>query len=244
METLRQTMVKSNIADLVDGSFVKMEGFDPSYVVTHIGKVSRTKILGTVTSMFMSEDGNYSNITIEDDSSSIRVKAFGEDSDIFEDIEAGDIAMVIGKVKEYNGEIYISPEIIKKRDVSFENLHKLEVLRNRIKKKDVLDLVKKEMDNFADLEEMKKYLIKKHKMDEADLNGVMEKMSKAEEVKEKDYKPFLLDLMEKLDEDDGVETKKLLKESKLGKDIFGEVMNELINEGLCYEPKPGFVKRV
>ena len=38
--------------------------------------------------------------------------------------------------------------------------------------------------------------------------------------------------------------KKLEKESKLKENMFEEAMGELITEGLCYEPKPGHVKRV
>jgi RPA family protein len=245
METLRQTMVKSEISDLVNGSFVRKEGFDPSYVLTGLGKkISRVKLVGTVTNKFMSEDGNYSSITVEDDSGGIRAKAFGEETGIFDSVDLGSIVTVIGKVKEYNGEKYVSPEIVRKADINYENMHKLEVIKGRTGQKKVFDTVKSEMGKFSDIGEMKKYLVKKHEIDETELDGIIEDMVGKEEVKEKDHKPFLLDLIDQMDKGKGIEIKKLLTESKLKLEVFEEVMNELITEGLCYEPKPGFVKRV
>jgi RPA family protein len=245
METLRQTMIKSDISDLANGEFVRKEGFDPSYILTGLGKkISRTKVIGTVTGRFMNDEGTYSTITIEDDSAAIRVKAFGEETGIFDELEIGDIVTVIGKVKEYNDEIYISPEVVKKTDINFENLHKLEVMKSKIESKKSYDIVKSEMDKFTDVEEMKKYLTKKYKIDKSKVESIVEDMAKDQTKKEKDHKPFLLDLIDKLDEGKGVEIKKLVKNSKLDQNTFEEAMNELITEGLCYEPKPGFIKRV
>ncbi|OGI15926.1 hypothetical protein A3K63_01045 [Candidatus Micrarchaeota archaeon RBG_16_49_10] len=245
MDTFRQTMVKCEISDLKTGEFVKKEGFEPSYILTGYGKrISRAKIIGTVTNKFMSEDGNYSNMTIEDETSAIRAKAFGESVNIFEEVEIGDIAMLVGKVKEYNGEIYVSPEVVKRTSINFENLHRLEALKGRIAQKGSYDMVKSELNKFSDVEELKKYLTKKQKVDLPEVEGVIESLTKGEQIKEKDHKPFLLELIDKLDKGKGTQIKKLAEEAKLKQSVFEEAMNELITEGLCYEPKPGFVKRV
>jgi len=218
---------------------------EPSYVLTKLGeKVSRAKMVGTIINKFMSEDGNYSSVTVDDDTDAIRVKAFKEDADFFDKFNVGNNVLLIGKVREYNGENYIIPEIMKKSETNYENYHKLKILKQLLEKKKINDIVKKQKDKFADFEELKKYLVKKHKFDEKDIDSVLENIGGKEERKEKDYKPMLMELIDKLDKGEGVEIIKLLKESKLNENNFQEAVNELVTDGIWFEPKPGVVKKV
>jgi len=244
METLRQTTVRTRISDVVNGKFVRKEGMEPSYVLTELGqKISRAHLLGTIVDKFMSEDGNYSTITIDDDSDSIRIKAFREDSNIFDNFEIGDLVIVIGKVREYTDENYIIPEIVKKIvNPNYEILHKLEVLKRLLKNKKVLEGIKKEKDKFTDAGELKKYA-KKHGVDTEAVEAVVETLTE-EKSEEKDYKPLLIETLDKLDEGEGVELKRLLAESNLPENTFEEVINELLSDGICFEPKPGVLKMV
>ena len=245
METLRQTTKVSRISDIIDGNFVRKEGMEPSYVLTKLGeKVSRAKMVGTIINKFISEDGNYSSVTVDDDTDAIRVKAFKEDADFFEKFNVGDNVLLIGKVREYNGENYIIPEIMKKSETNYENYHKLKVLKQLLEKKKINDIVQKQKDKFADFEELKKYLVKKHKFDEKDIDSVLENIGEKEQRKEKDYKPMLMELIDKLDKGEGVEIRKLLEESKLNENNFQEAVNELVTDGIWFEPKPGVVKKV
>jgi RPA family protein len=192
----------------------------------------------------MSEDGNYSSVTLDDDSDSIRIKAFKDDSKIFDNMEIGDLVMVIGKVREYAGENYIIPEIVKKiANPNYESLHKLEILKQFLKQKKDLENIKKDKDKFANLEELKTYVKKEYGIDEDTADAVIESLSTEGEIKE-DYKPLLLETLEKLDKGEGIEFKKLLEESKLPENVFEEVVNELLSEGICYEPSPGVMKKV
>jgi RPA family protein len=245
MENLRQTTVKARISDLVNSKFVKKEGLEPSYVLTELGqKISRANLVGTIVDKFMSEDGNYSSVTLDDDSDSIRIKAFKDDSKIFDNMEIGDLVMVIGKVREYAGENYIIPEIVKKiANPNYESLHKLEILKQFLKQKKDLENIKKDKDKFANLEELKAFVKKEYYIDGDTVDAVLEFLSTEEETKE-DYKPLLLETLEKLDKGEGVEFKKLLGESKLPENVFEEVVNELLSEGICYEPSPGVMKKV
>ncbi|MBL7169541.1 MAG: hypothetical protein ISS48_00805 [Candidatus Aenigmarchaeota archaeon] len=245
METLRQTAIPARIIDLVNGNFVRKEGMEPSYTLTNLGqKISRTKIVGTIVDKFMSEDGNYSSVTVDDDSDAIRLKAFKEDADFFDDFNIGDNVLVVGKIREYNEENYIIPEIMKKITSDYEGYHKLKVLKKLLEKKKINDIVEKQKDKFADFEELKKFMTKKHGFDEKDIEGVLENLGEKQEKKEKDYKPMLLELIEKLDVGKGIEIRKLLEESKIEESVFQEAVNELLTEGICYEPSPGIVKKV
>jgi len=236
-------MVKARISDVVNGNFVKKEGLEPSYVLTDLGqRISRVNLLGTVVDKFMSEDGNYSSITIDDDSDSIRVKAFRENVNIFDNLKIGDLVVVIGKVREYADENYVIPEVVKKiANPNYEILHKLEVLKQLLKQKKILEEIKKE--KFGDVEELKKDVKEKYKIDTDAVEGIVETLSVEEEKKE-DFKPLILEILERLGKGEGAEFKKLLEESKLPENTFEEVINELLSDGICYEPIPGVIKRV
>jgi len=245
METLRQTTKIAKISDITEGNFVRKEGMEPSYVLTKLGeKISRAKIVGVVVNKFMSEDGGYSSVTIDDDGDAIRVKAFQENSDFFDDFNVGDNVMLIGKVKDYNDEKYIIPEIMKKVGNDYESYHRLNALKGVIGKKKINDIIEKQKDKFADLEELKKYMVKKHKLDEKDIEGAIENLGEKKEKKEKDYKPMILGLIDKLDHGDGIGFKVLLEKSKLEESAFQEATSELLSEGICYEPKAGVIKKV
>ena len=126
----RQTAKKVRATDVVNGSFVKKEGFEPSFVTTKRGEdVSRARILGTVVDTYKSEDGNFASITIDDGSDTLRVKAFKE-TEVVDNLKVGDVVDFVGKIREYNGEIYMIVEIAKiVDDPNFELLRRLELLK-------------------------------------------------------------------------------------------------------------------
>ncbi|MEM7827651.1 MAG: OB-fold nucleic acid binding domain-containing protein, partial [Candidatus Aenigmatarchaeota archaeon] len=194
---------KVRIADLLNGKFFygSKEEMKPSYVITPFGeKVSRVNLIGTVIDKFLSEDGNYSVVTIDDGTEAIRVKSF--EGLPFERVELGDLVRVIGKLKEYNGELYISHEIVEKiNDVNFELLSKVEILNNLIKQKKIVDDIKS-LFNRMDENELKNYARDTYSIDEETLSVIIE--SKKKEI---DYKPVVLEVIQKLDEGKGVEIK-------------------------------------
>ena len=91
---------------------------------------------------------------------------------------------------------------------------------------------------LRNLKNTSKRRIKAEKVD-----SILELFSLEEETKEVDYKPLVLETLEKLDKGDGVEFKKLLEETKLPDNVFEEVINDLLSSGICYEPKPGMLKK-
>lgn len=93
-------------------------------------KIARVNIVGTVVSKFLSQDGKFGSLTIDDGTDTIRVRAF-EDLSQIENFEVGDIVRVIGRIRKYEDEIYIIPEIIRKVDEKFEIMQKLEAIKYR-----------------------------------------------------------------------------------------------------------------
>jgi RPA family protein len=240
----RQPAKKVRIFDIVNGRYFpgSKEELKPSYVITAMGqKVSRINLIATVIDKFLSEDQNYATIRIDDETETIRVKAFKEGVKLLEGIELGDLVSIIGKLKEYNGEVYVNIEITKKiTDANFETLRKLEILNEVAEQKKAVDEIKELVDKMSE-EELKGYVQDKFGMDEETLNVVRENLRVKKEV---DYKPKILELIKSLDEGNGVEIVKIFELSDLPENVIESAINELLAKGILFEPKPAVLKVV
>ncbi|MCK4429477.1 MAG: hypothetical protein KAU95_03815 [Candidatus Aenigmarchaeota archaeon] len=141
----RQVARKLDIKTVNRGEYVQIDRISeetkylPNYVEVDGVKISRVRLLATVIDKFVSEDGNYASLTLDDTTDTIRCKIFLNsnfenasqslvDLETIENIEKGIVVDIIGKVKEYNEERYIQPEVITKiENPNFEVLRKLEV---------------------------------------------------------------------------------------------------------------------
>jgi len=243
-ERTRLTAKKIRIVDLVNGRFFfgSKEDMRPSYLITPFGeKVSRVNLFGKVSEVFLSEDGNYSSILFADDTAAVRAKAFGASVELFKGIEAGNFVVVIGKVKQYNDEIYVNAEIVKKvDDPNYENLRKLELLKNMRKQKSMVEDIKKIIDKMSE-EELIDYVKKKYGIDVEQLQTIRDNLKMDSEV---DFKPKIMKLIETMDKGDGVEIGKIIEIADLPENIIESSINELMETGMLYEPKAGVLKKV
>jgi len=123
----RQVAYKVWLSDLHSAQYVKQEGWDPNYVTIAGKQISRVHIVATVVGKFMADDGNYGTLTLDDGSDTIRVKAFGPDVKLVENSEVGKLVRFVGKVKEYNSEVYLSPEIAREVEPNWLIVHRLEL---------------------------------------------------------------------------------------------------------------------
>jgi len=231
----RMTAKKVRIADIAGGEWVQQDGMEPSFVVAKTGeKVSRARVLATIVSKFLSEDGNFGSVTIDDGTDTIRAKCF-KDMAPLEKAEIGQLVDLIGKVREYNGEIYVMPEVI--RHVSDPNLlllRKLEIMkRNRELKDSGGDGV-----TASGVEGAK-----------AGPGGKAVKPEKMGDDEQAKAKAGSDDLRKKVlgiigSSKDGIGYAELIKESGQTEDKVDSVVNELLSEGICYEPTPGRIRKI
>lgn len=117
------------IDDLLQGSFVRTEGWNPSYFSTEMGDVSRANIIGVV----VNREPN-GGVLLDDGSGRILLRSFEENA--FAGVDTGDLVLVIGRPRIYNEQKYVLPEIIKKVDHKWGEYRRLqlELLRKRVKK--------------------------------------------------------------------------------------------------------------
>ncbi|MBW2997946.1 hypothetical protein KY321_00265 [Candidatus Woesearchaeota archaeon] len=108
MAIKRETAYKVKIKDLIKGKYVVTGETESNYIEIKDKKVSRSNIIGII---ITDENNNYS---IDDGSGEIVLRDFNEK--IPENLNTGDLILLIGKPREYNEDKYIVPEIIKKID--------------------------------------------------------------------------------------------------------------------------------
>jgi RPA family protein len=91
-------------------------------------KIIRVNIIANIIDKYSSEgEKKYATVTIDDASGQIRIKVFGEDVAMLQDISQGDTILVIGVLRSYNRDLYILPEIIKKADPRYLLIRKREL---------------------------------------------------------------------------------------------------------------------
>lgn len=124
----RNTAYKLRIGSIMSGKQV-MEGERFKHLDLQDKKAIRVNVIANVTDKYIQEgEKKFGSITLDDGSGQIKAKSFGDDVDhFFANLNQGDTIIAIGLLRVWNNEIYINPEIIKKKDPQFLLVRKLEV---------------------------------------------------------------------------------------------------------------------
>jgi len=159
MDKKRLTAFKTSIDAIGKGKFIAQEGFNPSYVLSPSGqRLSRVRILATAVDKFVSENGKFASLTLDDGSDTIRAKVFNALS-MLEPVSKGDIVDVIARIKEYQEEIYLLPEVVMKiDDPNIELLRRLELQEQEKELKRKKQLVLEYKSQVADASELAKVM--------------------------------------------------------------------------------------
>ena len=126
----RMTAVRASISDIVNGTFGEDNG--PHVTSSYGVELRRVVVVGFVVSKFNKEakEGGkrFMSVTLDDGTDTIRLKVWGEEESVLlEGVKEDILALVIGKVRKYEDEIYIVPEIVKEvTDPNYMGLHLLE----------------------------------------------------------------------------------------------------------------------
>jgi len=144
-EFKRHTAFKLKIGDVLSGSKIT-DGEKLKYIEINGKNVARVNLIANVVDKFIQdEEKKFASITLDDASGQIKLKAFGDDIEKLKSFEQGDTVLTIGMVREWNNEVYLTPEIVKKKEPEYLLLRKLE---NDLQKPKELD--KKEVSEVKD----------------------------------------------------------------------------------------------
>ena len=96
-------------------------------------RIVRVNVIGSIVDKYQSEgEKKFLFLTLDDGSGQIKLKTFGDDVQRFSDILQGQTVSVIGVLRFYNNETYISPEIVKEQDPRYLLVRKFELEKNPV----------------------------------------------------------------------------------------------------------------
>ena len=137
----RNIAYKYRIGNLLAGSPIQ-EGERLAHLDIEGKQVIRTNVIANVIDKFIQEgEKKYGAMTLDDASGQIQIKFFGDDVDKIQNYNHGDTVMVIGLVRSWNNQIYLTPEIIKKKEPAYLLIRKLEIDKSAPKTIDKSKLV-------------------------------------------------------------------------------------------------------
>jgi hypothetical protein len=205
----RQIAYKVKIKDIVQGRYVK-DDVEPSYVLSDNQKISRVNLLATIVAK--SNTGNPQSMLLDDGSGKISVRFFQEQPKASL-IDIGDSVLLIGRVREYNAERYIAPEIVKK----IENKAWIEVRKLELKGNELKPVVK-------------------------EVTQVIKEPVKAEKAIEYEITPIdrIYELIKKLDAGSGADIDEIIQNSK--EQDTEKIINGLLEKGDIFEIRKGRLK--
>jgi len=127
----RHIAYKFRIGDILVGKPI-LDGERFSFLELGGKKIVRINLIGNIVDRFDSEgDKKYSFFTLDDGSEQISLKVFGDDVDKFKSITQGLTVLVIGVLRYWNNQLYLTPEIIKQQDPKYLLVRKLEIEKQR-----------------------------------------------------------------------------------------------------------------
>jgi RPA family protein len=121
------------IGDILSGSQIT-DGERLKFIEVQGTNVARVNLIANIIDKYIQdEEKKFASITLDDASGQIKLKVFGEDIEKFKPLEQGDTILAIGLLREWNKEVYVTPEILKKKQPEYLLLRKLEVEKNKPK---------------------------------------------------------------------------------------------------------------
>lgn len=207
----RQVACRIFLGDLASGRYVKSLGeWEPNYAEARGMQVSRVNVIGVVIDSFSSEGSR--SFVLDDGSGSIVVRSF--EGSVF-DVKVGECVLVVGKVRDFNGRIYVLPEIVRNVSPSWFMLRKMEL--KKIYKDVQKTVVEKPIAENLIVEEVV--------ADEPSFEG-REKILSIIEVKGE------------------VDIISLIGESLLPVGEAKQIIDELLKEGEIFECSPGKIRMI
>ena len=123
----RNIAYKLKIGDILIGKpILNQEKFQ--FLELENKKIVRVNVIGNIVDKYQSEgEKKYLFLTLDDGSGQIQIRIFGEDIEKFKDVHSGETILIIGVIRCWNNNTYLSPEIIKEQTPKYLLVRKLEL---------------------------------------------------------------------------------------------------------------------
>ena len=183
-EFRRHIAYKTKVGDILNGNVI-MDGERIKFVQINNNNVARINLVANITEKYIQdEEKKFASITLDDASGQIKAKTFGEDIEKLKRFEQGDTVLVIGLIRQWNNEIYIIPEIIKKKESAYLLLRKMEIDLEKPKSLDKTELL--------DIKEKVINIIKREESNGgAGIQSIVEELKSSQETIKQEIKKLL-----------------------------------------------------
>lgn len=229
----RNIAYKFRIGDLLIGKpVIDNERF--SFLELGNKKIVRVNVAGNVIDKFESEgEKRYIFTTIDDGSGQMNIKAFGDDIEKLRDINQGETILVIGVLREFNNEVYISPEIIKVLDPKYLLVRKLETEKERE------NYLKNSSPNYSNnLNNSNQNISGGIGNGENSQNNQNNSNGSNGSIKDR-----ILGMIKNSEKDGGIYTDMIIMQNTdASPEIINQEIKKLLEEGIIFEPRPGKVR--
>ncbi len=133
----RNIAFKLRIGDILMGKPV-LDGERFSFLELGNKKIIRVNVIGNIVERFDSEgEKRFSVLTLDDGSGQIKLRIFSDDVERFKNVVQGQTVLIIGFLRHFNNELYITPEIIKEKNPKYLLIRKLETEKNKAKEEPI-----------------------------------------------------------------------------------------------------------
>jgi RPA family protein len=245
---------KLKVKDIAEGRYT-----DDGFIEHDSLQVNRVRLMGTVVQKFVADDSKYGFFIVDDGSQTIRIRSFQDSVGLIKSAEIGDIVDVFGRIRKYEDEIYVIPEIVNKvDDPNFWILRQIELEKQEEKAPvrktepaiEVLqhreEHVKKEIPKIAKPEvKMQKLAAPEEVVEEEVIEEVIDKQPAKSAAKTEEMispRRKLIECIAAHDKGEGVDVDKLIETCGLAENIIDNILTDLMNEGEIFEPRAGKVK--
>ena len=263
----RQPAIKITISHLLFCNYVEQNDDEPNYLELASGeKLYRLNLIAII--LDKENVGAITNLLVDDGTGKIVLRSFEENKNI-EKLSVGDSVLIIGKLRKYNQEKYVSPEIIKKINPGWLKLRSLELMNNTCKnneetiekndesnesnncqetsgeKNNVSKVINIEKDQGFSEELVKnkeKIEGSSELMDEVIDDEVVD--DEVEEIVESPLLPVekIIKMIKEMDSGDGVMIEEIISNSQI-KDTE-ELLGKMLEKGDIFQNSPGKVKNI
>ncbi len=217
----RHPAVKISIKELEEGVYVEERDQNPNYLLTAAQKkIFRVNVLAIIVHKELR--GTVNNLLVDDGTGKIMVRFFEENKNLL-DMEVGEVVLVLGRVREYQKEKYILPEIIKKTNSLWLKVRAEEL---QIKTLPLESPLPERKSPAAEIKTEKDEIV----IEEEEIEGNSSSF------------PFqkIIQLITDLDKGEGVFIEELLEKSPLEK--TEELLEKMLENGNIFQNLPGRVR--
>lgn len=231
----RPIAVKTIIKEILIADYLQEEEGTNYLLTSDQKKIYRLNLMAIILEKEI--QGNITNFLLDDGTSTIVLRSF-EDNKKVRELNVGDVIITIGKLRVYNQEKYISPEIIKKIDPDWL----------KIRAKEMESLIQKNTKKTVEPEvsiQIIKENIKEEKVISVEKSDEFEEFGEIEEVMIEEKNELLpnqkiFQLIKEMDSGSGVAIEEIIHKSSLKDTEI--IIQKMLEKGDIFQNSPGKIK--